>query len=313
VSPATCRKRGDMKYYRLYRKLKKMLERGVVKYNYNLKKFNTYNIKSRGKVVVLVNSLETFLKVMKVCEKEKFSPIVIGRGSNIILARKKIKSVIIIFSDRFSNVYKIDNSIIAESGAALSKVVAFATNSSLSGMESAVGIPASVGGAVYMNASAFDYRTSDVVKSVLVYSHGKIREIGKEELGFGYRQSIFQTSNDIILRVEFELAFAKKKDIRDKIAKVIDKRKSKNITSFPNAGSVFKNGNNYFAGELIDNCGLKNYNINDAYVSYTHANFIENRGRAKGKDILALIDKIKQDVKTKYGVELQLEQKIIGE
>ena len=302
-----------MKYYRFYRKLKRLLEKGVVRYNYNLKKHNTYKIKSRGKVVVIVNSLETFLKTMKLCERENFKPIVLGRGSNIILAKKKIKGVIIIFSEKFSNVYRIGNSVIAESGAPLCKVISFACENGLTGMEGGMGIPASIGGAVYMNASAFDYQTKDVVSNVLVYRNGKITELSVEELEFGYRKSSFQETNDIILRVELELTPGKKKDIKEKIAKVVEKRKCKASLNYANAGSVFKNGNNYFAGELIDKCGLKNYNIRNAYVSNSHANFIENRGNATGKDILRLIDKIRIDVKTKYGVELQLEQKVIGE
>ena len=297
----------------VYRDLKKMLERGVVKKNYNLKEHNTYRLDCVARVAIIVNSLETFFKTIKYCETNRVPKIIIGRGSNILFVTPSLRAVVIIFGEKFSNIYRIDDCIIAEAGATLAEISKYAKDNELSGMEECVGIPGTIGGAVYMNASAFGYETARVVSSVLVYSDGKVGERGNDELGFGYRKSVFQNSDDVILRVELSLTNDCQSNIEQKIKQAISKRYAKKQSTYPNAGSVFKNGNNYFAGELIDKCGLKNYNIGNAYVSQNHANFIENRGEATGEDIYKLIKHIYYVVKEKFGIAMELEQKIIGD
>ncbi len=302
-----------MQLKKVYSSLKKLLEKKVLKYNFDLETYNTYKLKCVAKVVVIVNTIETFVKTMKICEENNIKPIILAQGSNVIFKNPKLNNVVIIFGDNFSNIYKLDDMIIAESGAKLCDIIKFAKENSLSGLEEAIGIPASIGGAVYMNASAFGYETAKVVNSVIVYSKGKIKLLKKDDLKFGYRYSNFQENDDIILRVELTCAPSNKEEINKKIIDTIKVRNQKQKIFYPNAGSVFRNVNNYFAGELIDKCGLKNYNIGNAYISNYHANFIENRGGATGEDIIALIEYVKSKVFEKFGVELELEQKIIGE
>ncbi len=302
-----------MKWNKVARDLGKMLERGVVKNNYSLKEHNTYRLECKARVAILVNSLETFFKTMKYCEENNVPRLVMGRGSNILFVTPTITAVVIIFGNNFSNIYNIDNFVIAEAGATLAEVSRYAKELGLSGMEESVGIPGTIGGAVCMNASAFGYETAKVVSNVLVYSNGRVTERSVEELGFGYRTSNIQGSDDIVLRVELQLLPADKADIERCIKDAIARRYVKKQSAFPNAGSVFKNGNNYYAGELIDKCGLKNYNIGSAFVSANHANFIENRGGATGEDIYNLIKHIYCEVKNRFGIEMELEQKIIGD
>ncbi len=298
---------------RLYKTLRQNLEKGVVRKNYDLYPHNSYKVHSVAKVAVIVNSLETFCKTMSFCEQLGIKPIVIGNGTNIILARPIIDGVVIIFGNKFSNIYMQGNNVIADSGASILDVINFAKDNNLTGMEQAIGIPGTMGGAVYMNAQAFDFSIDRVVGSVLIYIDGKIRLWNKDECGFGYRKSIFQDGGGIILRVELCLKQSDRETISNNILKTLEIRRSKQGVGYPNAGSVFKNGNNYFAGELIDKCGLKNYNINNAYVSDKHANFIVNKGSATGEDIISLIGVIKAQVKREYGVDLELEQRIIGD
>ena len=298
---------------RLYKTLRQNLEKGVVRKNYDLYPHNSYKVHSVAKVAVIVNSLETFCKTMSFCEQFGIKPIVIGNGTNIILARPIIDGVVIIFGNKFSNIYMQGNNVIADSGASILDVINFAKDNNLTGMEQAIGIPGTIGGAVYMNAQAFDFSIDRVVGSVLIYIDGKIRLWNKDECGFGYRKSIFQDGGGIILRVELCLKQSDRETISNNILKTLEIRRSKQGVGYPNAGSVFKNGNNYFAGELIDKCGLKNYNINNAYVSDKHANFIVNKGSATGEDIISLIGVIKAQVKREYGVDLELEQRIIGD
>lgn len=298
---------------RLYKILRQNLEKGVVRKNYDLYPHNSYKVHSVAKVAVIVNSLETFCKTMSFCEQLGIKPIVIGNGTNIILAKPIIDGVVIIFGKKFSNIYMQGNSVIADSGASILDVINFAKDNNLTGMEQAIGIPGTMGGAVYMNAQAFDFSIDRVVGSVLIYIDGKIRLWSKDECGFGYRKSIFQDCGGIILRVELCLKQSDRETISNNILKTLEIRRSKQGVGYPNAGSVFKNGNNYFAGELIDKCGLKNYNINNAYVSDKHANFIVNLGGATGDDIISLIGVIKAQVKRECGVDLELEQRIIGD
>lgn len=298
---------------RLYKILRQNLEKGVVRKNYDLYPHNSYKVHSVAKVAVIVNSLETFCKTMSFCEQLGIKPIVIGNGTNIILAKPIIDGVVIIFGKKFSNIYMQGNSVIADSGASILDVINFAKDNNLTGMEQAIGIPGTMGGAVYMNAQAFDFSIDRVVGSVLIYIDGKIRLWNKDECGFGYRKSIFQDCGGIILRVELCLKQSDRETISNNILKTLEIRRSKQGVGHPNAGSVFKNGNNYFAGELIDKCGLKNYNINNAYVSDKHANFIVNLGGATGEDIISLIGLIKAQVKRECGVDLELEQRIIGD
>jgi len=298
---------------RVYRELKKIVEKKYIKYNFNLKDNNTYRLSCVCKIAVFVNSIETFIKTMKICEANCIKPVILAQGSNVILKDKILNKVVILFGENFSNKYIIDDSIIVESGAKICDIISYGKANNLSSIERLIGIPASVGGAVYMNASAFGFEISQVINSVLVYSNGKIKLIKASDLRFDYRYSSFQDNDDVILRVELKCDKMNKETIQNIINETIKTRNQKQKVSYPNAGSVFRNGNNYFAGELIDKCGLKNYNIRKAFVSTEHANFIENRGGATGKDILELIEHIKIKVYESSGIRLQLEQKIIGE
>ncbi len=296
-----------------YKDLRKMLEKGIVSKDYDLRNHNTYFISCIAKVVVNVNSLETFMKTILYCKDNDIKPVILARGSNVILASARLNRLVIIFGEKFNNIFNLGSYVICESGATISEIINYCRNVNLSGMEEAIGIPGSIGGAVYMNAQAFGYETSKVLSSVLVYRDGKICEIDARDLNFGYRYSSFMDSNDIILRVELSLSEDSRENIADRIKTTALKRASAQKIAYPNAGSVFKNGNNYFAGEMIDKCGLKNYNIGKAYVSNFHANFIENRGGATGEDIIELIHYIQEVVLDRYNIKLELEQRIIGD
>ncbi len=302
-----------MKWNKIYRDIKGMLEKGLVKKNYNLKNNNTYRVDCCAKILVEINSIETFCKTIKYCEANNIPKVVLGRGSNVLFVTEKLNAIVILLGDKFSNIYMMDDAIIAESGAMLTDVAVFARNNSYTGMEESAGIPGSVGGAVVMNASAYGYETANVVSSVLMYHNGKIEVRDSKDMHFGYRSSCIQGSDDIVLRVEFRLECGDKGMIEGLMRETIAKRCARKCSTYPNAGSVFKNGNNYYAGELIDKCGLKNYNIGNAFVSSNHANFIENRGSARGDDIYALIKYVHNSVREKFDIEMELEQKIIGD
>lgn len=183
-------------------------------------------------------------------------------------------------------------------------------------MEFACGIPGNLGGAIRMNAGAYGKELAEVISKV-TYINTKtmeVKEISKEECEFTYRSSRFANSkNEIIIGAILNLVKGNKEEINkimqeDKIA-----RKSKQPLEFPSAGSVFKRGKGYITAELIDKCGLKGYNVGDAFVSEKHAGFIINKKNAKAKDVLELIEIIKQKVFEKFNVNIELELEVIGE
>lgn len=165
-----------------------------------------------------------------------------------------------------------------------------------------------------MNAGAYGGEFADIVVSTTYLDENlNLHTISNEEQKFSYRNSIFSNTNDIIISTKLKLNKADKQLIKEKMEENALKRKEKQPLNFPNAGSIFKRKNEYIAAEVIDKCGLKGYNINDACVSTQHAGFIVNKGNATAEDVLKLIEHIQNVVKAKYNIDLELEIKVIGE
>ncbi|MBO5305553.1 MAG: UDP-N-acetylmuramate dehydrogenase, partial [Clostridia bacterium] len=200
----------------------------------------------------------------------------------------------------------------ADCGASLTRLAVTAQRTSLSGLEFAYGIPGTIGGGVYMNAGAFDGSLSDVVISSICYDakNDVIRKFDREEHAFRYRESIYTHNPDyVILAVMLELKQGNMEDIVNKMNENIRARKEKQPLEYPSAGSVFKRPIGFYAGELIEKCGLKGYRIGGAEVSEKHAGFIINRGDATADDVMRLINHVKKQVFLEYSVELECEVK----
>jgi UDP-N-acetylmuramate dehydrogenase len=182
-------------------------------------------------------------------------------------------------------------------------------------LEFAYGIPGNIGGTVRMNAGAHSGQMQDVVSSVKYLNFdGEVCVLKKENLSFGYRESAFSKNNiGIILEVELKLAYGDKNLILEKMQEYSTYRKEKQPITYPNAGSIFKKGEDYITAKLIDECGLKGYQIGGAKISEVHAGFIVNTGNATAKDVLNLIEYTKQKVYEKFKKEIELEVEIIGE
>ena len=184
----------------------------------------------------------------------------------------------------------------------------------ISGFEFASGIPGTIGGAIRMNAGAYGGEMKDIVMSTTYMDEdGNIFKINNNEHEFEYRNSIFSKKRWIILETNFKLYKGIQKQIKEKMEEYANKRKDNQPLNFPSAGSIFKRGEGYITAKLIDECGLKGYNIGDAEVSNMHAGFIINKGCATAKEVLQLIDYIKEKVYEKFKIEIQLEIQIIGE
>lgn len=238
----------------------------------------------------------------------------VGNGSNLLVRDKGIRGLVIKLGSMLRDIKVSGNVLTFGSGVSLAQASKKAAELGLSGMEFAVGIPGSIGGAVYMNAGAYDGEMSKVVKSVRVMdAAGEVSELSAGELDFGYRHSALQGSGKIVTSVTVELAAGDKQAIAEKMADFSNRRITKQPLELPSAGSMFKRPPGYFAGTLIDQTGLKGYTVGGAQISTKHAGFVVNIGGATAADVLQLISDVQAKVFAAHGVHLEPEVLVLGE
>lgn len=286
-----------------YSKLRKFTK---VDRNIDLSKKCTFQIGGRARIFAEPSSVEELLKILETVKEHNLKYVIIGNGSNILFESSGFEGVIIKMS-RFNHYEIHGTKVVADAGVNLTQLIKDAVNHGLQGLEDGYLIPATIGGAVMMNACAFKFITSDHISSVLALVDGKIKLLSKEDCKFGYRSNIFK-DGDIILRVQFDLSRGDKKILQSRLKEIIELRKLK-INNTPSAGCVFENPKGYFAGQLIDESGFKGYKLGGAMVSETHANIIYNVGGATSEDVKTLIRLITEKVKELYNIELKMEIK----
>lgn len=295
-------------------KLKKLNNNGILLTNADMSKYCTYKCGGKVKFLLMINTIENFIKVMQYLSKNNIPYFVLGNGSNILVSDRGYKGVVIKLGGDFARIEDLsESSIECGAGVKLSQIYNYCLNSNLSGIEEGAGIPATIGGAVYMNASAYSYQTAELIEYVVAYVNGKIEYFDNASCGFGYRKSVFQNNGAIILRVGLKLTKADKTKIADNFKTSMQKRIATQPLDKASAGCVFKRQENIQVSKLIDEAGLKGLTIGQAQVSYKHANFIVNLGGATAQDIYDLIQLIKVKIKDKYGIEIESEIKFIGE
>lgn len=280
--------------------------------NASLKNYNTYRLDTTCSFLIFPKDEQELIDILRELKKTNHKYLILGNGSNIIFANDHYQGVVIKL-DKLNHIEYQGNIVTAGSGCSLIKFAMDTINKGLSGLVFATGIPGAVGASTAMNAGAYNNDMSEVVKSVRVLNKNlEIIELSNEQMQFSYRNSLLKANKDyIVLSTTFKLPNGNSEEMK----KLAEERKYKRINSqplnYPNAGSVFRNPEGKYAGELIEKCNLKGYNINGAEVSTKHANFIINNQNAKGKDIIALINLIQKEVKTKYNIDLMLEQIIV--
>lgn len=246
--------------------------------------------------------------------REYGEPItLLGNGSNILVRDGGIRGLVIRFSQKMAEVSREDTDLIVGAGALLRDIAVYAQKNGLSGLEFACGIPGSIGGAIFMNAGAYDDDMKSVVISVkTVSSDGEIRTYSSADLDFGYRHSVFHGRDEAICETRLHLKEDDCALILARMADLNQRRESKQPLSYPSAGSTFKRPPGYFAGTLIDQTGLKGLTVGGAQVSQKHAGFIINIGKATANDVQCLIAEIQKRVYAKHSVELFPELRVIG-
>ena len=239
---------------------------------------------------------------------------IIGCGSNILVKDGGIRGAVVSVRHMTQIMDCNDNTLCIGSGYMLKDASEFAWENGLTGLEFAIGIPGTLGGAVFMNAGAYDGEMSHVVTAVrAVDFQGNIKEYDASHLDFGYRHSVFHDNHEVIGEVIMTLKPGDKTVIKARMDELTEKRESKQPLEFASAGSTFKRPPGYFAGTLIEQTGLKGLSVGDAQVSHKHAGFVINTGSASAKDVLDLIAEVQRRVYDQHGVHLEPEVRMIGE
>ncbi len=285
-----------------------MNEYGIVYENVDLKKYTTLGVGGIAKYLIEVTNENNFVSLIKYLKENKIKYYILGNGSNVILDDSFFDGVII----RVNKLNKLeinDNLVTASCGVKLGLLNNVALQNGLVSLYFASLIPGEVGSSVMGNAGCYNHSLMEYVQSVEVLNENGVVIIPKSEIEYGYRYTSLK--GNIILSVTFKLEKGEPLETLKLIKENNDKRLATQPLNEKNVGSIFKNPEGYSAGKLIDDLGLKGYNIGDAYVSEKHANFIVNKGHATYLEVLELINYIKLKVFEHYKISLEVEPIIV--
>jgi UDP-N-acetylmuramate dehydrogenase len=275
---------------------------------------NTFRIGGKTSFYAEPGSEEEFKKLMDFADQNGLPVFILGKGSNVLISDYGWMGLTINTSSHFSNVRWSDECAVAEGGASLNTLINQSITYGFSGMEQLSGIPGTVGGAVIMNAGAFESCIADTfVSAEILLASGLVKTYSLDEAAFGYRASRFKNDGGVVFSATFKFRKTIGTDELKAVQKdVLTRRKSKQPIEYPNCGSVFKRPAGNFAGTLIEKCGLKGLMSGDMQVSEKHANFIINKGNGKAEDVRILIRAVQQRVYEHCGILLEPEVLFIG-
>ena len=290
----------------------KSFTKDVVYKNYSLKNSCGYGVGGKAKYYVEPTSVVSLRTIVELSNQFNEKYKIIGNGTNVLLSDKGYNGLIIC-TKLLKGLSLYNNKVVCASGETLNSLINFCVKNGYTGIEQLCGIPATVGGAVVMNASAYGKTISDHVVCVDLLKDGKLLRIDKDDIKFGYRKSVFQELNLPILSVVFSFQKSSGKLESKELINYCSVVRKNNQPKGKSCGSVFRNTERYKAGELIDKVGLKGTSIGKARVSEKHANFIITEDGATANDVYSLIRLIKIRVKEKFNVELTEEIEYVGE
>lgn len=272
----------------------------------------SFKIGGEADYYVYPEDLEDLIDLVQFCEKENLPRFIIGNGSNLLVSDSGIRGMVIDLSRGFDQIQFKNNVVIAGMGSTLEAMLSFCTERGLSGYERLAGIPGQLGGCIKLNAGAFGGTISDRLKSVsYVDRYGTVSTLQREEIKMEYRFTDFP-KDSILIEAEFTFAEGNPREMQAVQTGYIKRRKQKQPLSLPSAGSVFKRPPGDYAGRLIEEAGCKGLRIGDAMVSRKHANFIVNCHVASARDVMRVIDEIRDRVFKQFSIMLELEIHLIG-
>jgi len=291
-----------------------MLPPEILKTDEAMKEHTTFKIGGPVDLMILPRDVQELRLSVSICRENRFPVLVMGRGSNLLVRDKGIRGVVIKLDSNFNAIEIHGADIWAQAGIMLAELARIAANESLSGLEFAEGIPGSLGGAVAMNAGAYEGEMQDIIVEVEAISPtGDIKKYVSQEIGFAYRKSCFQDNGHIVTAALMHFKIGNKDEIQAKMLDYAHRRREKQPLEYPSAGSVFKRPVGIYVGPMIEKLGFKGHKIGGAEVSSQHAGFIVNTADAKASDVLGLIEEIQQAAREQYGVDLHPEIRVVGE
>lgn len=313
--------------------LEYILGKENVKYNEPMSKHTSFRVGGNADIFAIVDSEEKLTKVIEIAKKSSMPVTIVGNGTNLLVKDGGIRGLVIKYiandytimdTDELLDKGNLDKNeknnnkskiVTVSSGMTNARLAKILLDNSLTGFEFLAGVPGTIGGALVMNAGAYGGEIKDLVfkTKYIDLDTGEIKKIDNNEHKFEYRKSIFQTLNCIILETTLKLQIGNKNQIEEKMQEYSKKRRESQPLDMPSAGSTFKRREDFITAKLIDESGLKGYSIGGAEVSTKHAGFIVNKGNATAKDIIDLINYVKEKVYEKFGKEIHEEVRIIGE
>lgn len=298
-----------------YQKLIQVIPKEKIRQKEPMENHTSLHIGGPADYFVVPTATEEIREAISLCKKENVPYYIMGNGSNLLVSDLGYRGLIIQLGEEYSKACITDQGLItAQAGILLSRLANLAAEHGYTGLEFASGIPGTLGGAVTMNAGAYDGEMKQCLNSAKVMDEaGNILELTKEELELGYRSSILQKKNYIVLEALIELVKGDSLAIRQKMKDLNTQRRNKQPLEQYSAGSTFKRPQGYFAGKLISDSGLRGYQVGGAAVSEKHCGFVINKENATAKDFHAIVENIIRIVDEKYGVRLEPEVKFLGE
>lgn len=279
-----------------------------LEWNVPLAKYTTFHIGGPAECLIAARSSEEIQMVLKFCKEHQVELHILGNGSNLLVDDEGVSGIVLYIGRRMQEITVNGTEIAADAGARMALVARAAEDASLTGLEFAFGIPGTIGGGAIMNAGAYGGELSQVITKVEAFdTDGNFYVLEGDDLCFGYRKSTLKTHGYIVSKVYMNCKPGNKAEISALMADLGKQRREKQPLEYPSAGSTFKRPEGYFAGQLIDQSGLKGASIGGAQVSEKHAGFIINKGSATGRDVRTLIGFIKSKVHENFGVELEPE------
>lgn len=279
----------------------------------------TFRIGGPADFYVETGEIQKLAGLLKLCRNENMPFFILGNGSNLLVSDAGYRGVMISLKGFDDIVFQEQQTedgrtvMTAGSGALLSRTAGRVADEGLTGFEFAGGIPGTLGGAVTMNAGAYGGEIKDVILSAEVMDmDGRVQELSREELELSYRHSVIQEKNLIVLSATFAFEQGDVYQIKEKMRQLNAQRREKQPLEYGSAGSTFKRPEGYFAGKLIQDAGLKGYRCGDVMVSEKHSGFVVNVGNGTCRDAMRVIEHVQQKVYEQFGVELELEVRILG-
>ena len=279
-----------------------------------MKKHITFRVGGPAACFLTPSTKEQIREILHICQEEKTPYFILGNGSNLLVSDQGFDGVVLQVYKNMNQVTVEGEHLRVQAGALLSATARKALEAGLTGMEFAAGIPGTMGGAVVMNAGAYGGEMKDILESVTVLTpEGEQKELKNEELQLGYRTSVVKEKGYIVLEAVLSLKKGDPEAIKSRMDELKEQRVTKQPLEYPSAGSTFKRPDGYFAGKLIQDAGLRGYQVGGAQVSEKHCGFVINKENATAKDVVDLIHDVQRIVYEKFQVQLETEVKFLGE